>query len=92
MDPPNVGTTRPNPNCRLYIISSGQGSPCLDLRRVSSEVADATVGADLGERVPAWLPAGWPASSTSTCCDLVLEALPLAVCLCQLLVGAQSRH
>ncbi len=35
--------------CRLYIVASGHGSPCLDLRRVSADVADATVGADLGE-------------------------------------------
>ncbi len=35
--------------CRLYIVASGHGSPCLDLRRVSGDVADATVGADLGE-------------------------------------------
>ncbi|RMZ52550.1 hypothetical protein APUTEX25_003693, partial [Auxenochlorella protothecoides] len=32
---------------RLYIVSSGHGSPCLDLRRVSAEVAEAAVGADL---------------------------------------------
>jgi pantothenate kinase len=32
---------------RLYVVASGSGSPCLDLRRVSSDLADATVGADL---------------------------------------------
>lgn len=43
------GESYPSPwrDPRLYIIASGQGSPCLDLRRVSSEVAGATVGADL---------------------------------------------
>ena len=35
--------------CRLFIASSGHGSPCLDLRRLSSEVADAAAGTDLGE-------------------------------------------
>lgn len=35
--------------CRLFIVASGHGSPCLDLRRVSADVADATVGADLGK-------------------------------------------
>jgi len=39
------------PVCRrLFIAASGHGSPCLDLRRVSSEVADAATGTDLGER------------------------------------------
>ena len=28
-------------------MPSGQGSPCLDLRRVSDTLADATVGTDL---------------------------------------------
>lgn len=37
-----------NLNNRLYVVASGHGSPCLDLRRVSNDVADATVGADLG--------------------------------------------
>lgn len=32
---------------RLYIAASGQGSPCLDLRRVSAEVAEGALGADL---------------------------------------------
>ena len=32
---------------RLYIVSNGQGSPCLDLRRVPASLADATVGTDL---------------------------------------------
>ena len=32
---------------RLYVCSNGQGSPCLDLRRVPDTLADATVGADL---------------------------------------------
>eukprot|EP01026_Neomeris_dumetosa_P051107 TRINITY_DN4492_c1_g1_i1.p1 TRINITY_DN4492_c1_g1~~TRINITY_DN4492_c1_g1_i1.p1 ORF type:complete len:443 (+),score=70.32 TRINITY_DN4492_c1_g1_i1:91-1419(+) len=32
---------------RLYIVESGQGSPCLDMRRISRELADATVGTDL---------------------------------------------
>ena len=34
-------------NPRLYIVENGQGSPCLDLNRVSKDVADATVGTDL---------------------------------------------
>jgi hypothetical protein len=34
--------------CRLFIVPSGHGSPCLDLRRVSSEVVDAALGTDLG--------------------------------------------
>jgi len=29
------------------VVPSGQGSPCLDLRRVSDTLADATVGTDL---------------------------------------------
>jgi type II pantothenate kinase len=43
------GESYPSPwrDPRLYIVASGHGSPCLDLRRVSSDVADATVGADL---------------------------------------------
>ena len=43
------GESYPSPwrEPRLYIVASGSGSPCLDLRRVSSAVADATVGADL---------------------------------------------
>ena len=32
---------------RLYVCGNGQGSPCLDLRRVPDTLADATVGADL---------------------------------------------
>mmetsp|Transcript_3468 Transcript_3468/g.8203 ORF Transcript_3468/g.8203 Transcript_3468/m.8203 type:complete len:911 (+) Transcript_3468:246-2978(+) len=32
---------------RLYVLGSGHGSPCLDLRRVTAELADASVGADL---------------------------------------------
>jgi type II pantothenate kinase len=32
---------------RLYISSSGHGSPCLDLRRVTGELADAAAGTDL---------------------------------------------
>lgn len=32
---------------RLYVCSNGQGSPCLDLRRVPETLADATVGTDL---------------------------------------------
>ena len=32
---------------RLYVTSNGQGSPCLDLRRVPSTLAEATVGTDL---------------------------------------------
>ena len=31
-------------NPRLYIVENGQASPCLDLNRVSKDVADATVG------------------------------------------------
>lgn len=43
------GESYPSPwrEPRLYVIESGSGSPCLDLRRISSAVADATVGADL---------------------------------------------
>ena len=41
---PLIGWCR---QARLYIISNGQGSPCLDLRRVPGQLADATVGADL---------------------------------------------
>ena len=46
------GESYPSPwrDPRLHIIASGQGSPCLDLRRVSADVADATVGTDLGGR------------------------------------------
>ena len=32
---------------RLFVCSNGQGSPCLDLRRVPGALADACVGADL---------------------------------------------
>ena len=32
---------------RLFVVPSGQGSPCLDLRRVSDTLAEATVGTDL---------------------------------------------
>ena len=32
---------------KLFIIGNGQGSPCLDLRRVPDTLADATAGADL---------------------------------------------
>ncbi len=32
---------------RLYVCGNGQGSPCLDLRRVPETLADATVGTDL---------------------------------------------
>lgn len=35
---------------RLFIAASGSGSPCLDLRRLSGEVADAAAGTDLGEQ------------------------------------------
>ena len=43
------GESYPSPwrEPRLYVVASGSGSPCLDLRRISSAVADATVGADL---------------------------------------------
>lgn len=43
------GESYPSPwrEPRLYIVASGSGSPCLDMRRLSSDVADATVGADL---------------------------------------------
>ena len=40
---PGTGSRQP----RLYIVANGQGSPCLDLQRVSKDVADATVGTDL---------------------------------------------
>lgn len=32
---------------KLYVVSNGQGSPTLDLRRIPDTLADATVGADL---------------------------------------------
>jgi len=32
---------------RLYVMPNGQGSPCLDLRRVPAELADAAMWADL---------------------------------------------
>ena len=32
---------------KLYVTDNGQGSPCLDLRRVPAALADATVGTDL---------------------------------------------
>ncbi|KAL4445797.1 hypothetical protein ABPG77_008996 [Micractinium sp. CCAP 211/92] len=43
------GESYPSPwrDPRLFIAASGSGSPCLDLRRISSEVADAAVGTDL---------------------------------------------
>ncbi|KAI3438596.1 hypothetical protein D9Q98_001020 [Chlorella vulgaris] len=43
------GETYPSPwrDPRLFIVPSGHGSPCLDLRRVSSEVVDAAMGTDL---------------------------------------------
>lgn len=43
------GESYPSPwrEPRLYVVASGSGSPCLDMRRLSSDVADATVGADL---------------------------------------------
>lgn len=31
----------------LFVVATGSGSPCLDLRRVSDVLADATVGVDL---------------------------------------------
>lgn len=31
----------------LFVVATGSGSPCLDLRRVSDVCADATVGVDL---------------------------------------------
>ena len=34
-------------DARLYVTGNGQGSPCLDLRRVPDTLADATVGTDL---------------------------------------------
>ncbi|KDD72143.1 hypothetical protein H632_c3796p0 [Helicosporidium sp. ATCC 50920] len=37
----------PWPDPRLFIVSSGSGSPCLDLRRISCDLADAATGADL---------------------------------------------
>lgn len=39
---PNVMRVPP-----LYVVGSGQGGPCLDLRRVSRDLADASQGADL---------------------------------------------
>lgn len=36
-----------SPRTRLYVVENGQGSPCLDLNRISKDVADATVGCDL---------------------------------------------
>jgi type II pantothenate kinase len=32
---------------RLYVVANGHGGPCLDLSRVPSALADATVGVDL---------------------------------------------
>ena len=32
---------------KLFVVGNGQGSPCLDLRRIPDTLADATVGADL---------------------------------------------
>ncbi|GLC40183.1 hypothetical protein PLESTB_000260200 [Pleodorina starrii] len=32
---------------KLYVVSNGQGSPCLDLRRVPDRLAEACVGVDL---------------------------------------------
>ncbi|CAG9461150.1 unnamed protein product [Pedinophyceae sp. YPF-701] len=32
---------------RLFVVESGQGGPCLDLRRVSQELAEAATGTDL---------------------------------------------
>ena len=36
----------PSRTPRLFVVGNGQGSPCLDLRRVPDAVADAAVGAD----------------------------------------------
>jgi hypothetical protein len=42
------GLGEPELSCaKLYVVENGQGSPCLDLNRVSKEVGDATVGTDL---------------------------------------------
>ncbi len=35
------------PEARLFVVASGTGGPCLDLRRVPATLADATVGVDL---------------------------------------------
>ena len=47
----STSTTAPRPPSpsrtpRLFVVGNGQGSPCLDLRRVPDAVADAAVGAD----------------------------------------------
>ncbi|GFR49108.1 hypothetical protein Agub_g10904 [Astrephomene gubernaculifera] len=35
------------PGPKLYVVANGQGSPCLDLRRVPDRLAEACVGVDL---------------------------------------------
>ncbi|GLI70548.1 hypothetical protein VaNZ11_015467 [Volvox africanus] len=40
---PRINTVCP----KLYVVSNGQGSPCLDLRRVPDRLAEACVGVDL---------------------------------------------
>ena len=35
------------PEARLFVVASGNGGPCLDLRRVPATLAEATVGVDL---------------------------------------------
>lgn len=35
------------PGPKLYIVNNGQGSPCLDLRRVPDILAEACAGTDL---------------------------------------------
>ncbi|EIE24982.1 fumble-domain-containing protein [Coccomyxa subellipsoidea C-169] len=42
-----VAAVCPVIKARLYVCGNGQGSPCLDLRRVPEALADATVGTDL---------------------------------------------
>ena len=47
------GESYPSPwrDPRLFIVASGHGSPCLDLRRVSRDVVDAAAGTDLGKEL-----------------------------------------
>ena len=45
--PPPPSTTSTSQDVRLYVVGSGHGSPCLDLRRVSRELAEACEGVGL---------------------------------------------
>lgn len=41
------GSTENSSSVRLMVVENGYGSPCIDLRQVSSELAAATKEADL---------------------------------------------